>query len=79
MPRGPKVVVKGCSKYFICGCGYETCSETGIRLHKRVTHGINLKDLNKDADGYRCKICRKTFDNAFQLLTHGRHAGHAVH
>ena len=78
MPRGQKVTVRGCSKHFICECGYTASNKTGIRLHKRATHGTNLKDLDKDVDVYQCKICRKTFGTAPQLLTHGRHAGHAA-
>jgi hypothetical protein len=79
MPRGQEVIVKGCSKHFICECGYTANNKTGIRLHKRVTHGINLKDLDRDVDVYICKICKKTFDTTPQLLTHGRHAGHATY
>ena len=79
MPRGQEVIVKGRTKYFTCGCGYTASNKTGIRLHKKVNHGTNLNDLDIDADVYRCKICRKTFDTTLQLLTHGRHAGHATY
>ena len=79
MPKGTKATVIGHYKHFTCECGYETRSETGIRLHKRVTHGTNSNDLDRDADVHRCKICRKTFDTKFQLLTHCRHAGHAAY
>ena len=80
MPRGTKALVTGehADLYKCNECGYETRSETGIRLHRKVTHGTNLKDIDRDVDGYRCNICRKTFGTKFQLLTHGRHTGHGT-
>jgi dTDP-4-amino-4,6-dideoxygalactose transaminase len=68
------------TRHFVCKCGYTSKSKTGIRLHKRVTHGEDTKDLDRRAADYlRCKTCRAVFDSTSQLTTHLRHTGHLTH
>jgi DNA-directed RNA polymerase subunit RPC12/RpoP len=79
MPRGHEVRVGEYSCQYVCGeCGYTASNKTGIRLHGKATHGTNLKDPDKGYREYRCRICKKAFGTTFQLLTHGRHAGHST-
>jgi hypothetical protein len=76
MPRGTKIIVIGEHAYK-CECGYTTSNKTGFRLHKRVTHGEDIKDLDLNTV-FKCEMCKKKFDNTFQLKTHSRHTGHAA-
>jgi predicted RNA-binding Zn-ribbon protein involved in translation (DUF1610 family) len=80
MPRGTKIIVIGeRAGQYRCGeCGYAASSKTGFRLHKKVTHGKDTKDLVLN-NVFRCEMCNKKFDNTFQLETHSRHARHADH
>jgi ribosomal protein L44E len=80
MPRGTKITVTGshADQHKCSECGYAASNKTGFRLHKRVTHGKDTKDLVLD-NVFQCKMCKEKFDNMFQLKTHGRHAGHAAY
>jgi ribosomal protein L44E len=79
MPRGVKIIVIGehASQYTCDECEYAASNKTGFRLHKRVTHGKDTKDLGLNTV-FKCEMCKKKFDNTFQLKTHSRHTGHAA-
>jgi ribosomal protein L44E len=80
MPRGTKIIVIGeHADQYKCGeCGYAASNKTGFRLHKRVTHGKDTKDLVLN-NMFKCKMCKEEFDNTFQLKTHSKHVRHTGH
>jgi hypothetical protein len=74
MTRGTKVITVETSYTLTCECGYETASKTGMRLHRRVVHGLGAPDTNDIT--HRCNTCGAAFENGFQLTAHFRHTGH---
>jgi hypothetical protein len=74
MTRGTRVVTIETSCTLTCECGYETVSKTGMRLHRKVTHGLGAPDTIDIT--HRCDACRVAFENGPQLTAHHKHAGH---
>jgi hypothetical protein len=60
---------------FTCGCGYGTASVTGIKLHRRVAHSLDMYNEPNETV-FRCNACGAAFENGFQLTAHFRHTGH---
>jgi hypothetical protein len=77
MPRGRNIRIIGMSEVFTCECGYETASATGMRLHRRFTHSLDVRNEPCETV-FRCNTCKIAFENGFQLNTHFRHTCHST-